>query len=59
MFYGFLLNMWCMGKLTEEELRTYVPFYITEQEADAIVITPKWEGYNPDSLGPLQENTGK
>ena len=41
MYYGFLLNMWVMAKITETKLRTYVPFYITQAECDMILLTPQ------------------
>ena len=50
MFYGFLLNMWCMDRIDEATLRSFVPFYISEDELNAILVTPKWEGYNPSTL---------
>ena len=47
--YGFILNMWCMKKIDETKVRSYVPFYITTAEADAIIATPQWDGYSPTS----------
>lgn len=47
--YGFILNMWVMKKIDEAKVRSYVPFYITEQEANAIIATPHWENYDPAS----------
>lgn len=41
MFYGFLLNMWVFGKLDEEGLSAYVPKFITEEEKNQIMATPK------------------
>ena len=45
--YGFILNMWCMKKIDERTVRSYVPMSISKQEADMILVTPHWEGYNP------------
>lgn len=41
MFYAFILNMWVMGKITEEKVRRYVPTYISQDEADMILATPQ------------------
>lgn len=40
MFYGFVLNMWMMGRLTEAEVNAYVPKFISAEEARMILITP-------------------
>jgi hypothetical protein len=39
--YGFILNMWVMGKITAEKVQSYVPKYITQAEANAILETPQ------------------
>lgn len=39
--YGFILNMWVMNKISAEKVQSYVPKYITQQEADAILATPQ------------------
>lgn len=41
MFYGFLLNMWVFGGMTEEVLKTYVPTFISDEEMRQIMATPK------------------
>ncbi len=48
--YGFILNMWIMKKISKDKVRSYVPFYITEQEADMIIATPQLENYSPYSV---------
>lgn len=39
--YGFILNMWIMGKVDEAKVQSYVPKYITQEEADMILATPQ------------------
>lgn len=39
--YGFILNMWIMGKIDAAKVQSYVPKYITQDEADAILATPQ------------------
>jgi hypothetical protein len=39
--YGFILNMWVMNKINEAKVQSYVPKYITQAEADAILATPQ------------------
>lgn len=40
--YPFLLNMWVMGKVTEEELRDQkLRGRLTQQELDMILAKPK------------------
>lgn len=39
--YGFILNMWIMRRLNEDKVRSYCPFYITEEERDMIFATPQ------------------
>ncbi len=41
MFYGFLLNMWVFGGLSESALHAYVPTFISEEEYQQIIATPK------------------
>lgn len=41
--YGFILNMYLMGKINADKVQSYVPFYITQAEADMILATPKLE----------------
>jgi len=40
-YYRFYLNMWIMGKITEEQLQTKVPKYLTQIECDMIIATPQ------------------
>ena len=40
MFYSFVLNMWMMGRLTEDQVNANVPKFITAEEAKMILITP-------------------
>lgn len=44
--YGFILNMYVMRRITAEKVRSYAPFYITQQEADMILVTPQNEVSN-------------
>lgn len=39
--YGFILNMWVMGRVTEQKVRSYVPTFITQQECNMILATPQ------------------
>lgn len=39
--YGFILNMWIMGRISESTVRSYVPLYITQEECDMILATPQ------------------
>lgn len=41
--YSFILSMWYMRKINADKVRSYVPFYITHQEADVILATPQIE----------------
>lgn len=41
--YSFILSMWYMRKINADKVRSYVPFYITQQEANAILATPQIE----------------
>lgn len=41
--YSFILSMWYMRKINADKVRSYVPFYITQQEADVILATPQIE----------------
>ena len=40
-FYSFLLNMWIMRRITEEQLRVKVPLYLTQEECDMILAAPQ------------------
>lgn len=50
MGYGFILNMWMMKKIDEAKVKSYVPFFITKEESDMIIIAPQWENYSPASV---------
>lgn len=39
--YAFLLNLWVNNKITEAKLLSYVPKYITQEEANMILVTPQ------------------
>lgn len=39
--YGFILNMWLMGRITEQKVRSYVPMFINQEECDMILVTPQ------------------
>lgn len=39
--YGFILNMYVMRKIDAAKVQSYVPKYITQQEADMIIATPQ------------------
>jgi hypothetical protein len=39
--YGFLYNMWVLGKVNEAKLLSYVPKYITQEEAELIMEHPQ------------------
>lgn len=41
MFYPFILNMWMMKKLTELQVRAYAPKFISEEEAEMILVAPQ------------------
>lgn len=40
-YYNFILNMWVMGSITEEQVLSKVPKYISRAEADMILATPQ------------------
>lgn len=35
--YEFILNMWILNRINESKVRSYVPFYITENESNMIL----------------------
>ncbi|WP_276203395.1 hypothetical protein [Paenibacillus wynnii] len=39
--YTFILNQYVMGKITEAKVRSYAPRYISETEANMILLTPQ------------------
>ena len=41
MFYNFILSMWVAGTINEEKVRSYVPKYITAEQAEMILATPQ------------------
>ncbi|MGV8983458.1 hypothetical protein [Clostridium sp.] len=41
MYYPLLLNMWITIEVTEETLRIFTPFYITQVQCDMILLTPQ------------------
>lgn len=41
MLYKFILNMWVMRKIDEEKVRSYVPRWITAEEAEIIILQPR------------------
>lgn len=45
--YGFILNMWVLGKIDETKVHSYVPKYINQEEADAILATPQTGELSP------------
>ena len=41
-YYDFLLNMWIMGRITEQQIqKAFTKGYITQEEANQILATPK------------------
>jgi hypothetical protein len=41
--YAFLIGMWTRRKVTETQIRSYVPKFITAEEAESILDTPQNE----------------
>jgi hypothetical protein len=39
--YNFIKGQWIMGKITEEKVLSYVPRYITQEQAEEILATPQ------------------
>lgn len=39
--YNFIKGQWVMGKIDAEKVYSYVPRYITQEQADEIVATPQ------------------
>jgi hypothetical protein len=39
--YGFIYNMWVLGKIDASKVQSYVPKFITQEEADTILATPQ------------------
>lgn len=44
--YGFILNMWIMRKINAAKVQSYVPLYITQEEANMILATPQGTEYD-------------
>lgn len=42
--YAFILNMWIMRRIDEAKVQSYVPRFITQDEADMILATPQAVG---------------
>lgn len=40
-FYAFLANQWMFNGLTEEQLSSYVPTFISEDEKKQIMVMPR------------------
>lgn len=40
-FYRFYLNMWIMRKIEATELMVMVPTFLTQQEYEMIIATPR------------------
>ena len=51
--YDFILNMWTLKKITEETVNSYVPRFITAEQAVEIIATPQtgWIGGGGSSGG--------
>jgi len=43
--YNFILNMWLMNRINDLKVRSYVPVFIDEKQADTILDTPKFPNY--------------
>lgn len=41
LFYAFLLNQWMFNGMDEETLNSYVPRFISAEEAEKIMLAPK------------------
>lgn len=41
MFYNFILSMWVNGTIDEAKVLSYVPTFITAEEAQMILATPQ------------------
>lgn len=40
--YSFILSMWVAGKLSEAKVRSYSPIFLTTEEVNLILATPKF-----------------
>ena len=43
MFYNFILSMWVAGTINEEKVRAYAPRFITAEQVEMILATPRKE----------------
>ena len=41
--FAFIRSMYVRHRITSEKVQSYVPFYITQEEADLIFATPQDE----------------
>lgn len=39
--YQFILNQWILGKIDAEKVQSYVPKWITQEQAETIISTPQ------------------
>lgn len=39
--YNFILNMWVMRRIDQARVQSYVPIFITQEEANMILATPQ------------------
>lgn len=39
--YQFILNQWVLGKIDAEKVQSYVPKWITQEQAETIISTPQ------------------
>lgn len=39
--YGFILNMWITRRIDQQKVLSYVPMYITQEDANMILATPQ------------------
>ena len=39
--YQFILNQWILGKIDAEKVQSYVPKWITQEQAETILLTPQ------------------
>ncbi|AKL95028.1 hypothetical protein CACET_c15790 [Clostridium aceticum] len=39
--YGFILNMWIMRRIDQVKVLSYVPTFISQEEANMIIATPQ------------------
>lgn len=39
--FNFILSMFLMKKINADKVQSYVPFYITQLEAEVILATPQ------------------